>query len=122
MNMGMNDKPIKPKREISPFFYENKLYEFSQKKLSSDDRAEMKKMIENDHDSKYGIGGVLLSLEYLQKLSEVNLEVKEVEYEKLGRRGKWSHLLNFAFFTILTGIFSLSGYYILLYFNLGLLK
>ena len=118
----MNDKPMKPKRKISSFFYENKLYEFSQKKLSPEDRAEMKKMVGGDHDSKYGIGGVLLSLEYLKKLSEVSLEVKEVEYEKLGRRGRWAHLLNFAFFMILTGAFSLSGYYILLYFNAGVLN
>lgn len=117
--MGMNDKPLVPNKEVSNFFYENKLYEFSQKKLSVADRSQMKEMAETSPEAKYGIGRVLLSLEYLEQLSSVVLEIKDQDYENLGKRTKLEHGINILFFIVLTLIFSVSGYYLISLF-LGL--
>ncbi|MGH1467951.1 MAG: hypothetical protein ACRBBP_03595 [Bdellovibrionales bacterium] len=111
--VGMNDKPIKPNKKISSFFYENKLYEFSQKELSEADRLKMKEMAEEVPEAKYEIGGVLLGLEYLGKLRGISLEVKDIDYENMGKRSGLQKGLNLALFILLTIIFSVSGYYVL---------
>lgn len=116
--MGMNDKPLEPSKEMSTFFYENKLYEFSQKELSDHDRSQMKLMSETVPEAKYSIGGVLMSLEYLSQLSSVVLEVKDMDYEALGKKTKLQYFLNGLFFLLLTIIFSLSGYFLIMRFIL----
>lgn len=87
--MGMNDKPLRPGKYISSFFYENKLYEFSQKELSSENRVRMKKLAETLPEARHEIGRVLLALEYLQKLSNVSLEIKNINYKDLGKRRRY---------------------------------
>ncbi len=112
--MGMNSKPLVAQKELSSFFYENKLYEFSQKELSEVDRVKMKKMAETLPDAKYRIGSVLLSLEYLEQLSGVTLEIKDQDYENLGKRTRFQHGINITFFLILTLLLSVSGYYLII--------
>ncbi len=110
---NMNSKPVELDKKISTFFYENKLYEFSQKELSEVDRLKMKEMAESIPEAKYEIGGVLLGLEYLNKLQDVTLEVKDIDYENLGKRSRFQKVLNIIFFVLLTIIFSVSGYYVI---------
>jgi hypothetical protein len=117
--MNMNSKPLKPRRELSTFFYENKLYEFSQKELPPDDRMQMKKMAETSPEAKYSIGGVLMALEYLEQLSSVSLHVSDSDYESLGKRTKAQHALNILVFILLTAAFSVSGYFLVLKFYIG---
>jgi hypothetical protein len=54
----MNKQVLESKRELTPFFFENKLYEFSQKKLDAFNRQLMKKMTEDSPEAKYTIGKV----------------------------------------------------------------
>ncbi len=119
--MGMNDKPFIGEPLFSSFFYENKLYEFSQKKLSKADHLVMKKMSGKTSELKYEIGGVLLSLEYLNKLKEVSLEVKKIDYENLEKKSFLYKTFIFLFFIVLTTAFSVSGYYVIrIFFQEGL--
>jgi|GEM_PF-3245020 len=107
----MNKEEIKSKSNLSPFFFENKLYEFSQKKLKEFDRNAMKQMTANSPEAKYKIGMVLLSLEYLDKMDEIIMDVDKEEILLATRKKeRLSKILNFAFFLILTICFFTSGY------------
>ena len=110
----MNKEILKPKKVLSSFFFENRLYEFSQKKLKPSDRLAMKSMTSESPDAKYRIGTVLMSLEYLEKIEDVVLTVNEEELLTAARRkSKISRALNFVFFLALTTCFFVSGYFVL---------
>ncbi len=117
--MSMNDKPLVQKKIFSLFFYKSKLYEFSQKKLFKTDHLAMKQMSEKISEAKYEIGGVLLSLEYLSKLNEVSLEIKNKDHNSLERKSSLYKTSIVLFFIVLTIIFSVSGYYIVSIFFQG---
>lgn len=116
----MNEKPLDLKRNFSFFFYQNKLYDFSQKKLSEQERLEMLKWIERSPVAKHEIGSVLMALEYLEKLSQVELNLSEKllreEVKKAQLKNKLSHILVFVTLFI---VFFVSGYYCLEVFILG---
>lgn len=118
----MNKYEIKSKSDMSPFFFENKLYEFSQKKLTDFDRTAMKKMTATSPEAKYKIGMVLLSLEYLDKMNEVFLTVDKNEMISAARKKeRVTKALNFVFFLVLTACFFTSGYLFLATYYKGVL-
>jgi len=107
----MNKEEIKPKLEMSSFFFENKLYEFSQKKLNASDRESMKSMTSHSPEAKYKIGMVLLSLEYLNKIDAVRMDIDQQALLNSARKKElWSKAFSFLFFLVLTLIFFTSGY------------
>lgn len=110
----MNKETLKPKQDLSPFFFENRLYEFSQKKLKKFERDAMKKMTSASPEAKYRVGMVLMSLEYLEKIQDVTLSInKEELLEMEERKSKMAKLLNFVFFLALTLSFFVSGYFLI---------
>jgi hypothetical protein len=118
----MNNKEVKSKADLSPFFFENKLYEFSQKKLNERDREAMKRMTTTSPEAKYKIGMVLLSLEYLEKIEHVSMDIDKNEMLLAAkRRDRISKLFNFLFFLLLTACFFTSGYMFLNTYYKGLL-
>lgn len=110
----MNKQTLKTNKELSHFFFENKLYEFSQKKLNTFERDLMKAMTEKSPEAKYSIGMVLMSLEYLTKIQGVQLEVDSTELIELAKKkSRIVKVLNVLFFTLLTICFFASGYILL---------
>ena len=107
----MNKQVLESKRELTPFFFENKLYEFSQKKLDAFNRQLMKKMTEDSPEAKYTIGKVLMSLEYLEKIQDVNLDMNLEDLVIVAKKkSKMIKILNLIFFALLTICFFVSGY------------
>jgi len=107
----MNKEVVKSKAELSSFFFENKLYEFSQKKLNDHDREAMKRMTSTSPEAKYKIGMVLLSLEYLEKIDEISMDIDKNEMLLAAKRkDKVTKFFNLIFFLVLTACFFTSGY------------
>lgn len=110
----MNKETLKTNKELSHFFFENKLYEFSQKEMTFFERDLMKTMTEKSPEAKYSIGMVLMSLEYLAKIQGVQLEVDSSELIEIAKKkSRILRLLNVLFFTLLTICFFVSGYILL---------
>lgn len=109
---GMNDRPLKPPQNLSYFFYESKLYDYSQKRLSDFERNAMKAWAEESPEAKHSLGSLLMALEYLEKINTVSIEFGEEKLLKeLQKSKKKSRLLHFGFFIFLCFVFLISGYY-----------
>lgn len=86
-----------PSREMSDFFFEQRLYDFTNKNLSSFQTDDMKRYMEEHIDAKEKVGAMLLAFEYFNAISEIKLEYDKAEfltyentlYRKLKANIKW---------------------------------
>lgn len=112
----MNNDPIKQRRKISQFFYENILFDYVSKELSTEDHDLMKELTSKGVDNKKHLGSILLALEYLNKIESVELkeipEKAESTFFNFLLKQKYKFL-----FLILTSVFIASGYYVVQIFK-----
>ena len=95
-----------PSREMSDFFFEQRLYDFTNKNLSSFQTDDMKKYMDEHVDAKEKVGAMLLAFEYFNAISEIKLEYDKAEfltyehtlYRKFKANFKW---ISFGIITIL---------------------
>lgn len=86
-----------PSREMSDFFFEQRLYDFTNKNLSTFQTEDMKKYMDEHVDAKEKVGAMLLAFEYFNAISEIKLEYDKAEfltyentlYRKLKANMKW---------------------------------
>lgn len=70
----MNKAKLSQQKNLSPFFFEKKIYQYTSKSLSDSDRLLMKSYTEKDTRAKKVLASVLMSLEYLEELKETNIQ------------------------------------------------
>lgn len=105
----MNEEKLLPKRESSDFFFSNKIYDYSQKKLSDLDRRLMKKHSEKSSEQKRLLASSLMALEYLEDLKKTSLNQEMVKSLMSTEKRKRS-LINTFIFSILLSMILLFGY------------
>ncbi len=71
---------IPPTREMSDFFFEQRLFDFTTKNLAPYLTDEMKKYMDENMDAKEKVGAMLLAFEYFNAISEINLEYDKAEF------------------------------------------
>ncbi len=76
-----------PPREMSEFFFEQRLYDFTNKKLSPFLTEDMKKYMDDNMEAKEKVGAMLLAFEYFNAISEIKLEYDKSEF--LNYRKTW---------------------------------
>lgn len=69
-----------PPREMSEFFFEQRLYDFTNKNLSSFLTEDMKKYMDENMEAKEKVGAMLLAFEYFNAISEIKLEYDKDEF------------------------------------------
>lgn len=85
------ERLIPPSREMSDFFFEQRLYDFTNKNLSPFQTDDMKKYIDEHVDAKEKVGAMLLAFEYFNAISEIKLEYDKGEF--LSYENTWSRRL-----------------------------
>lgn len=69
-----------PSRDVSDFFFEQRLYDFANKNLDSHVTEDMKKYMDENTDAKEKVGAMLLAFEYFNSISEIKLEYDKNEF------------------------------------------
>ena len=69
-----------PSREMSDFFFEQRLFDFTTKNLAPYLTDEMKKHMDENMEAKEKVGAMLLAFEYFNAISEIKLEYDKAEF------------------------------------------
>lgn len=69
-----------PSRDMSDFFFEQRLYDFTNKNLSAVLTEDMKKYMDENIEAKEKVGAMLLAFEYFNSISEIKLEYNKDEF------------------------------------------
>lgn len=69
-----------PQREVSDFFFEQRLYDFANKNLEEHVNNDMKKHMDENPESKEKVGAMLLAFEYFNSISEIKIDYDEKEF------------------------------------------
>jgi hypothetical protein len=87
-----------PSREMSDFFFEQRLFDFTTKNLAPYLTDEMKKYMDENMEAKEKVGAMLLAFEYFNAISEIKLEYDKSEF--LTYENNWYRKLKANFKTI----------------------
>lgn len=88
-----------PSREMSDFFFEQRLFDFTTKNLAPYLTDEMKKYMDENMEAKEKVGAMLLAFEYFNAISEIKLEYDKSEF--LTYENNWYRKLKANFKTII---------------------
>lgn len=112
----MNEEKLWPKRQSSDFFFTNKIYDYSQKKLSELDRKLMKEHSEKSSEQKKILASSLMALEYLESLGKTSLNEEWVKTLMAKEKRKRGFINSLIFLTLVTMvlIFGYLSYRVLL--------
>jgi len=77
----VNRAKLKSKKNLSPFFFEKKLYQFASKTLCEQDRDLMREFSDKNSKAKKSLASILMSLEYLDQLKETKISKHWVEHQ-----------------------------------------
>ncbi len=69
-----------PSRDVSDFFFEQRLYDYANKNLDSHVNDDMKKYMDENIEAKEKVGALLLAFEYFNAISEIKLEYDKNEF------------------------------------------
>lgn len=69
-----------PSRDVSDFFFDQRLYDYTNKNLDSHITEDMKKYMDSNPEAKEKVGAMLLAFEYFNTISEVKLEYDTDEF------------------------------------------
>lgn len=69
-----------PKRGMSEFFFEQRLFDFTNKNLQPYITEEMKKYMDENAIAKEKVGSMLLAFEYFNAISEIQLEYNAKDF------------------------------------------
>lgn len=76
-----------PSRDVSDFFFEQRLYDFTNKNLSTHVTEDMKKYMDDNMEAKEKVGAMLLAFEYFNAISEIKLDYNKDEF--LSNKKTW---------------------------------
>lgn len=102
-----------PLRDVSEFFFEQRLFDFTNKKLQTHLNQDMKAYIKNNVEAKEKVGAMLLAYEYFNAISEIKIKYDEKEFLDIFPSLKKRFFYKFkVFFVIVFFLFVLSLIYI----------
>lgn len=105
----MNEEKLLPNRKSSDFFFSNKIYDYSQKRLSELDRELMKKHSEKSAEQKRLLASSLMALEYLEDLKKTSLN-EELVKNLISSEKRKRNFINSFIFIILLSMILIFGY------------
>jgi hypothetical protein len=74
------DRLKPPSRDVSDFFFEQRLYDFTNKNLPSHATEDMKKYMDDNMEAKEKVGAMLLAFEYFNSIAEIKLDYNKDEF------------------------------------------
>ncbi|MCO5112624.1 MAG: hypothetical protein M9899_00455 [Bdellovibrionaceae bacterium] len=107
----MKERLTPPPKEISDFMFEQRLFDFANKDMSSFTYRDMKHHMDNNIDAREKVGAVLLAFEYFNAISEIQIEYDDSIFTKKNKQ-RW-YKLKSKFKTIVGTIFFMALFFVL---------
>lgn len=87
----MKERLTPPPRELSDFMFEQRLFDFANKNLTSFTYRDMKHYMDHNPEAREKVGAVLLAFEYFSAISEIQVGYDDSVFAKKHKR-RWHKL------------------------------